>query len=694
MPASPVGGVSISHRNRMQYDHVYYDVNNSIYSLISRSNSEEHFFIRLYHDIDLVLKRLNGDRLQSLFLAVDGPGPRAKVSTQLSRRLKVDYDPNDQMQRLGFTPGTRFMERLRAALNVYAATRATVARNPNFAVWVSGSDCPGEGENKCFNHMRLVPPSHQCLVIGNDSDLIPYALQAHCEVHILREKAGQIINTKTLKHDLAHGVLNEHMPRAEAEQRIADDFVFLAILIGNDYIPGARGFYFDQTWEAYRMIKRTSPAARSKYIFDAANKVVNWKFLHDVTGRGAGGPATEEQQQQQQQQQAPEMIRTFARLHPKSVVNELMMFCGDTPLFDDGGRVGTTTTSKVVKMSSSSKTWELTGVGKSRREALVDVAVRALAPDSPLLAQVAALPEPQLRKAAILLENLSSNFDEVRKWLAERGCNVPEDAKLGSLPGYEFATKKAPSIVKDVRRDELMRLYFEGIVWSFQYYGGEVKNYGYCYPFRETARLQDLCQFAPQLSGNWDSTTAAVPPLSPLVLGLCLLAGPRRALLPSPVGEFVCENDPTVGHIFENDCELLTLNPEQLSTSLDEVETWVTKMDKTTWSSEAKHLLGLHRPTAFMKRHNPLLRAAEDLKAFQYAPPKLPEGVYKRLVNAPNSEHMVAAVNHSAPTKHGWFHFDTPYMQKRHYSSSGTVAIMGAAGRARFSSLARFVFRK
>ncbi len=113
-------------------------------------------------------------------------GQEAEWRRQLSRRRRYPYVANRELQRVGFTPGTGLMHRLQQALLVYAATRSALARNKNLAVWVSGSDCAGEGENKCFHHMRRVPVNHRCLVVGNDSDLIAYGLRAHCEVHIMR----------------------------------------------------------------------------------------------------------------------------------------------------------------------------------------------------------------------------------------------------------------------------------------------------------------------------------------------------------------------------------------------------------------------------------------------------------------------------------------------------------------------------
>lgn len=71
------------------------------------------------------------------------------------------------------------------------------------------------------------------------------------------------------------------------------------------------------------------------------------------------------------------------------------------------------------------------------------------------------------------------------------------------------------------QKSELYKAYLEGVMWSFEYYGGEVKNYGYCYGHRERvsmhgesrrsfarraavaadrARMAGLLKAAPQLS--------------------------------------------------------------------------------------------------------------------------------------------------------------------------------------------------
>jgi 5'-3' exonuclease len=60
----------------MDYDHVFFDVNNVIYSMVARSKSEEQFYLKLYKEMDGILKLVRPK--QTMFLAVDGPGTRAK----------------------------------------------------------------------------------------------------------------------------------------------------------------------------------------------------------------------------------------------------------------------------------------------------------------------------------------------------------------------------------------------------------------------------------------------------------------------------------------------------------------------------------------------------------------------------------------------------------------------------------------
>ena len=86
------------------------------------------------------------------------------MSTQLSRRRKGEYLPDRAVQRMAFTPGTSFMHRLVQSLFVFGATRSTVARNRGLSIWVSGSDCAGEGESKVRVRRFRILPLHSVLL--------------------------------------------------------------------------------------------------------------------------------------------------------------------------------------------------------------------------------------------------------------------------------------------------------------------------------------------------------------------------------------------------------------------------------------------------------------------------------------------------------------------------------------------------
>lgn len=136
-----------------------------------------------------------------------------------------------------------------------------------------------------------------------------------------------------------------------------------------------------------------------------------------------------------------------------------------------------------------------------------------------------------------------------------------------------------------------------------------MKNFGYHYPYAERMTLAKLCKAAPQISASWDAATKVVPPLPPLVLGLCLLGGEARKLLPAPFCDMDLERDPEVGHIFKDESEALIRDRHRMTEYLNIVEKFALKfLEKGQLSPEAEHLMHHHHPTAFMDRTNPLLR--------------------------------------------------------------------------------------
>lgn len=224
-----------------------------------------------------------------LYMAIDGVAPRAKMNQQRARRFRSAKERADEHQRLTdedpmyaaaalepfdsncITPGTEFMQKLSTALRYYVAKKVSEDRQwANIEVVLSGAESPGEGEHKIMEYIRAMRESgrfkantRHC-VYGLDADLIMLGLVTH-EPHffILREKVdytfwkkkgGPRVATSldtAVFGDfefLSIGVLREYLalelgafgnsglPFFDIE-RIADDFVFILMLIGNDFLP-------------------------------------------------------------------------------------------------------------------------------------------------------------------------------------------------------------------------------------------------------------------------------------------------------------------------------------------------------------------------------------------------------------------------------------------------------------------------
>lgn len=245
-------------------------------------------YLDVFKYIDNLVSLLTPRKL--LYLAVDGVAPRAKMNQQRARRFRSAKERADEHARRlredplyaaarvdpfdsnCITPGTPFMHNLTEALRYYVARKVTEDNAwSSIQVVLSGPDSPGEGEHKIMEYIRAVresgklsPNTRHC-VYGLDADLIMLALVTH-EPHffIFREKvdfsafwkrkSGPRIATALDLVSfgefelLSVGVLREYialelgadgnsdLPFFDVE-RLMDDFVFILMLIGNDFLP-------------------------------------------------------------------------------------------------------------------------------------------------------------------------------------------------------------------------------------------------------------------------------------------------------------------------------------------------------------------------------------------------------------------------------------------------------------------------
>jgi 5'-3' exoribonuclease 1 len=259
--------------------------------------SDEDIYWESCNYIDMLVTLIQPKRL--LFLAVDGVAPRAKMNQQRARRYRAatalekvaetSHQRGNTTQRLRteseagpdrvfdsncITPGTTFMHGLSRALLYYVAVKLESDRSwQDLEVIVSGAEVPGEGEHKIMEYIRQLkeqkrmPPNTRHCIYGLDADLIFLGLVTH-EPHffLLREKIDfqaafrkvrfeKVTATKMdrdIRGDfelLSLGILREYLSLEFAYlekrlpagvynlERIIDDFVFVAFLVGNDFMP-------------------------------------------------------------------------------------------------------------------------------------------------------------------------------------------------------------------------------------------------------------------------------------------------------------------------------------------------------------------------------------------------------------------------------------------------------------------------
>ncbi|XP_031109210.1 5'-3' exoribonuclease 3-like isoform X1 [Ipomoea triloba] len=256
-------------------------------------------FMAVFKYLDRIFSIIRPRKL--LFMAIDGVAPRAKMNQQRARRFRAAKDAADVasgtenlrgiheskgedssdtkiLDSNVITPGTEFMAMLSSALQYYVQTRMN--EDPGWKgikVILSDASVPGEGEHKIISYIRLQrnlhgfdPNTRHCLY-GLDADLIMLALATH-EVHftVLREdvrkahskdrgpklvkhvrvaKCGkelekfisqqkfQLLRIWVLRDYLAYDLqIPDSAVKIDLE-RLIDDFVFMCLFVGNDFLP-------------------------------------------------------------------------------------------------------------------------------------------------------------------------------------------------------------------------------------------------------------------------------------------------------------------------------------------------------------------------------------------------------------------------------------------------------------------------
>lgn len=207
---------------------------------------------------------------KSVFLAIDGVAPIAKIKQQRSRRFKSIHDMKlfnniklkhkrpitNFWNNSAITPGTKFMEKLHNKIIEWSKTRKE-------KIIYSSCNTPSEGEHKLLQFIRaniLKNINMNYVLYGLDADLIFLALSSYnisSPIYLLRE-ANQInnkkpedelnyVSIKIMKECIVKNILEqydiimkdeilEHKVNLDST-RLSNDFIFLCYFLGNDFLP-------------------------------------------------------------------------------------------------------------------------------------------------------------------------------------------------------------------------------------------------------------------------------------------------------------------------------------------------------------------------------------------------------------------------------------------------------------------------
>ena len=167
-----------------------------------------------------------------VFIATDGPVPKAKMMKQRERRL--GHAHSSVVDGKGFdsnaiTPGTAFMEKLAERIRSCIYFQSFGCESVIFSDYRS----PGEGEQKIFDRLRACVPNdtNTYVIYGMDADLIVLSMASeHYRSIVLCRESTETNDMQYMSVATCLDLL-----RVSPDRR--RDFVLVLMFGGNDFVP-------------------------------------------------------------------------------------------------------------------------------------------------------------------------------------------------------------------------------------------------------------------------------------------------------------------------------------------------------------------------------------------------------------------------------------------------------------------------
>nr|ACD54753.1 5-3 exoribonuclease 2 isoform 9-like protein [Adineta vaga] len=218
---------------------------------LSTLKSEDEIIQGVFEYIDEIFSIIHPRNL--IYMSIDGVAPKAKMHQErvsLYNYAKKHSSDNEQFTKCDIKPGTMFMSKLSDKLRSYIHDRMnSIPAWKSIIVILSDANVPGEGEHKTMDFIRSQKFSNSNtnhVLFSGDSDMVLLGLTMPSDnVRIMRRKTNKIevYTFRDLKL-LREEIKNEFIGDLKS---IIDDWIFLCLLAGNDFLPNLPSIEFNQT---------------------------------------------------------------------------------------------------------------------------------------------------------------------------------------------------------------------------------------------------------------------------------------------------------------------------------------------------------------------------------------------------------------------------------------------------------------
>ena len=260
-----------------QADHLFIDGNCLIHPIARKtymnnlqliSTNLELLESKIINEIILYIKLLINqiNPTTTIYIAIDGVAPMAKIKHQRMRRFKAIYDKKymeylankhekeyqKEWNTSAITPGTIFMDNLTKHILSWIRTN-----NFTQKVIFSSSYTPGEGEHKILQYIRNsnIQLDNNIVIYGLDADLLFLSMSlSRPNLFLMRETSEMEMNKKSTHIDddifsyisidklmeTIYMIMMQHINQPDKTfliSNIVNDFIFLCYFCGNDFLP-------------------------------------------------------------------------------------------------------------------------------------------------------------------------------------------------------------------------------------------------------------------------------------------------------------------------------------------------------------------------------------------------------------------------------------------------------------------------